>query len=125
MSFNKRFFNESNILKNSKNFGFLSFDRWVLSPDALFASDEFSKCFLEIYQVLPKGYRKYFHSEIKEIENVDLIFSIVKLLLVNYNEKNTEYHKEYIERYNKLFFIRWDKELNPSQAYTISKIIRA
>lgn len=123
MSFNKRFFNEGNILKNSKDFGFRSFDRWVIYPDALFASDEFSICFLDIYQVLPKGYRKYLHSIIKDIENKDLIFSIVKLLLVNYNVKNTEYHKEYIERYNKLFFIRWDKELNPSQAYVISKIM--
>jgi hypothetical protein len=124
MGFNKRFFNKENIIGNSKRLGFNAFDIWVLSPDASFASDNFSQSFLSIYQVLPKGYRKVFHEEMKKIENYDLLFSLVKMLLVNYNEKNNEFHKEYIERYNKLFFSRWSNSITASQAYTITKIIR-
>ena len=123
MSFNKRFFNQENITRNSKQTGFNGFDNWVLNPDACFSSDQFSHVFLSVYGSLPKGYRKYLHSLMGNIENVDLLFSILKLLKINYHDGNNDFHKKSIERYNDLFFIHWRNHINPSQAHTITKIM--
>lgn len=123
MSFHKRIFDKENIKRNSKTFGFNSFDTWILSPDAYIFRDDFSHQFVKAYGSLPKGYRKELYSEIKNIQDDDLFFSIIKILLVNYNEKNNQHHTDCIEKYNELFFVRWSKSILPSQAYKITKIL--
>jgi len=106
MSFNKRFFREDQILEFSRQYGFEAFDRWVLSPDASLASDNFARSFIDLYPRLPRGYRKILYSCIKN-EEIKFSRDLVKLGLVNTHKGNTEIHKSSISRYSDLFIYKW------------------
>lgn len=106
MSFHKRFFRDTQILDHSRQYGFEAFDRWVLSPDAYFVSDNFARSFMDFYPRLPRGYRKILYTCLKN-EEIDFSRDLIKLGLVNTHKGNTEIHKSSISRYSELFIYKW------------------
>ena len=106
MSFNKRFFNWEKIKDYAGGTpDFISFDNWMLGPDAYFISDTESSDFLKSYSPLKEDLRSLFFEAFKEGD--DFIFDLVKLLKVTNNKNNEENHIEPIEKYKLLFSEKW------------------
>lgn len=106
MSFHKRYYSWERIIENLRENDFISFDNWILKPEAQVLQDKESNDFFKAYCILNDSDRESLFDCIKS-EIPGFYIDLIKYIKVVSAEKNLEIHSDPIGSYTELFINKW------------------